>query len=233
MRISLLLLLLLSMISIVLIKFIWVNEPGFWKFGYETGEIVFGLSIGYIAAFIFYVIDVWIPKNEEVRKVNNRLSVPLSRLLNNMRIPLLMIYKTYYKDNISFDSIKKEINKVAVSKIDLINHGSPMIIWPQNRPANYGEYLIDHINDVNKYAEKINKLPVPLDIDLIEILDDIEASSYHEIMISAYKISSFKKNSIQMKGTAIEKEVYEYYSLYYKLKKYIKENKIKLAIVNL
>lgn len=226
---SYILVVVLAVMVFIIIISTFTNEP-FWGI---VQTVILSICTSYIAAFIFYLIDVWMPSIIKKRKINDRLAVPLSRLLNSMKMPMSMVYKTYGDENPKFECISKELNKSLVSKMDLINDDAPMMIWPEKRPGNFGEYLIDHIKSANKYINKITYLPVDLEIDLIIILDNIESSGYHETMISVNNFNHFNKNSIRMEGNSIADSLYEYYLLFFELKNYMIKNNIKITLDNL
>ena len=70
MHILLLLFLSISIVSILIINFFLGDIKEFWNYGEEIGSVISDLSVGYIAAFIFYVIDIWIPERNTRKKVH-------------------------------------------------------------------------------------------------------------------------------------------------------------------
>jgi hypothetical protein len=67
-------LLLLSIVTIILVKYILADIPEKWKYGHETGEVVYDLSLAYIASWIFYIVVVTIPKNRNEKNINVHIS---------------------------------------------------------------------------------------------------------------------------------------------------------------
>lgn len=238
-RLILTFILFVSLVCIFVIKYIWGQTPEKWDFGEETGEVLFGLCISYIAAFIFYVIDIWIPQNQEKKKRYNRLAVPLSRLLNHMKSQLIGLTNSKTKEELNFNDFEKEVFIENVESYDLINDIASLYFTDLDRNATYGEYLDHHISRVNEYIEEIYKLPINLEIEFIEILDDIKKSTYHEIMESMKRLGGFdgsamvKGQKIGMQGDAISEPLYLYYENYLRLKKYMNINRITLTIEDL
>lgn len=63
-------LLLLSFVAIILVKFGLADTPEKWRYGHETGEVVYDLSLAYIASLIFYIVVVIIPKSRNDKYIN-------------------------------------------------------------------------------------------------------------------------------------------------------------------
>ncbi len=63
-----------SVISIILIKFVFVNTKELWQYGFEFGEIVYDLSIGYIVSYVFYYLVVFLKDVQDKKNVNLRVS---------------------------------------------------------------------------------------------------------------------------------------------------------------
>ncbi|MEK5272566.1 hypothetical protein NSR00_17795 [Aeribacillus sp. FSL K6-8394] len=223
----------LSIVCILVIKYFWANTPEWWEYGEETGDVLFDLSVGYISAFIFYLIDIWIPEIKEKNKINERLAVPLSRLLNHIKTPIMSIHNKYAQEKKDFYNLSKDEFIETIKKVDLINDYSESYFIDIKRYATYGEYLDYEISRVNEYIEEIYKVPLKLDLTLIEILDDIKKSEYHQIMESTKRIGGFYNHNITMQGTVIAESFYKYYLLFIKLKEYMLKNKIPITIKDL
>ncbi|WP_301171048.1 hypothetical protein [Brevibacillus nitrificans] len=234
MKIALSILSIIALFSIFVVKYLWAHEPQFWKYGVATGDVVFNLSVGYISAFIFYVIDVWIPRKKEQERINNRIAVPLSRILHNIHEPIINIHNKASSESYQFDKITKEKLKEWLGSINLITDEGPLYLMDIQKNATFGQYLFNHVKLVNEYIDKINKLPVGLDIGLVELLDKIQASAYHEGMNSVQKYIGFVSSSnAHIQGEIFSESLYEYYGLYFELKNYMKKNKIQITIKDL
>ncbi|MEC1760383.1 hypothetical protein [Schinkia azotoformans] len=232
MRLILVLLFLISLTSIILIKFVFGDIPEKIKLGEEIGEVIFNLSIGYISSFIFYILDIWIPEIKTKKKLNDRISIPMSRLMNRMFEPIKDIAETYDGGKSLADLSDKELGEI-VQRVDLINDKGPVYLVNLNTNATYGEYLYLQIEEANQFVEQIYKIPFNFNIEIIDILDRIQNSKYHEIMRSIKKYSGFRGNNVQLKGEVIAETIIEYYRLFKELKDYMNKHKIKITIKEL
>ena len=68
-NILLLVIFILSFLSILLIKFIFQNVPEIFESGSEVGEVIYDLSLAYIAAYLFYQIVVASPKRADLKNI--------------------------------------------------------------------------------------------------------------------------------------------------------------------
>lgn len=214
-----------SILIIAFTQFIWNSVPEFWLYGAEIGNVLFNLSIGYLSAFIFYIIDIWIPGLQKRKRVNFRVKMPLNRIVSFMEAPLVNIVKRYGEDSKNINTLSSEEFKEITERIDLINDQGDLFFIDANRNANFGEYLYYHVENVEEYINSILKMPFEYEIELLELLDQIERSKYHEMLNSIKNLSGFR-GPVQAKGEAISNTVYEYYYLCSQLKKYMNKQGI-------
>ena len=142
----------------------------------------------------------------------------------------MAILKKYNNSEVDFNNVVKENFIGIVQKVDLINHDSLLFYFDVERNATYGESLDYEISKVNGYINEIYEMPIKLDIKLVEILDDIKKSKYHETMIQMKKIGGFTDKNITMKGESIAEILYEYHRIFFTLKEYMISNKIPITI---
>lgn len=217
-------------ISIFIIKFVWNDTPEFWKHGEEFGDVLFNLSIGYIGAFIFYILDIWIPEVKEQKKIRQRIAFPLSRLLYSMKYPIEEIKKEYGNESLSFENIPMDEFIAMVEKIDLRNHEGFIQHPTTSINYNYGHSLVFQIEKADKYIEQIQiTFSLKLDFDLIVMLDEIKHSNYHESTMRKYKNNAFTDPDVVIIGDVISPSLYEYYLMFFKLKEYMKNNEIPIT----
>ncbi|MBT2661932.1 hypothetical protein [Bacillus sp. ISL-45] len=222
----------ISIFTILIIKYLWANEPEFWMYGEETGDVLFDLSVGYISAYIFYIIDIWIPGRKEQERINQRVAIPLSRLLNQIKSPIVEVNKLYSNDSFQFENISENEFKKTLRKLDLVNDKGFIMAFPSNNYLNVGQSLYENVSKVDSYIKQINEMPVKLEFGLVEILDKIKHSDYHEVMNSISNLTNFS-GYMSVNGEAIEGSMYKYYLLFFELKEYMKTNKIPITISDL
>ncbi|MGG4200790.1 hypothetical protein [Peribacillus frigoritolerans] len=211
----------LSIIFILIIKYFWVNTTEFWEYGQETGEIIFDLSVGYISAFIFYVLDIWIPEIKEKKKINKRLAIPLRRILNSLKQPIDEIIKKYsYDMETSFHDLSKVELDELVGKINLLGDEGYHHDMELNKPVSFLHSLTYNMIETNKYISQINELSAHLEIDLVEILDKIRNSNYHEHLELLNRVPTTVKI---LPGEVLDLSIYDYYLLFFELESFMKK----------
>lgn len=221
----------MSLISIFLVKFLWANTPEWWGYGAETGDVVFSLAASFIAAFIFYVIDIWMPKKNNRKMINSRISGPVNLLLQNMKNPIVAVINHVSEDKYdlrNFDMISFEEMDNIFKKLDVMSDPSPLKYFGMDRNEKFFEYFLYSFDQCDKYIKQINELP-NLELELVIILHEIRNSKFREFLESIKNLRDSNRN-IDVNGGAIVKQVYEYYKLYKRLKDYVKSNKIELNI---
>lgn len=222
MKLTLILIGILSVIVIVLTQIIWKDTQEFFPDGHEIGNILFNLSVGYLSALIFYIIDIWIPNRQKQKKINIRMQKPLKRILTFMEDPFLDIFIKYGEYGSDLSCMSPEQFKKVITRVDLVNDYSKALLIAENRYATYGEYLSYHREKVEECINSILKMPFEYDLELLEILDQIEKSTYHEQLKAIQKFSGFRGPS-QVEGKVIANIAYEYHILCTQLKKYMME----------
>lgn len=210
----------LSIIVIILIQIIWNDTQEFFSNGHEIGNVLFNLSVGYLSALIFYIIDIWIPNRQKMKKINIRMQKPLKRILIFMEGPFIDIFIKYGEYGSDLSCLSPEQFKKVITRVDLVNDYSDALLIAENRHATYGEYLSYHSEKVEEYINGIFKMPFEYDLELLEILDQIEKSTYHEQLKVIRKFSGFRGPS-QVQGQVIANIAYEYHILCTQLKKYM------------
>lgn len=213
---------------VVTIKFVFVNVPEIFPLGSEIGDVVYDLSVGYIAAFIFYLIDIWIPRKNEMKLIKNRISTPLSRLLHNMKEPIEEVLKTS-EPREDFYKLTKETLMKATSRINMTDT-TPAMKTFKLKDVTYFNYFLYQIDVVNEYINEIKTDSIKNDIELLMILDKIKESSFH-IYTDVLNKMDVELNAIDMNNYG--ETLYEYYGYFHMLKNYMIKNNISLTIEGL
>lgn len=220
---------LLTISAIISIIFITVYQytkdlPEYIQHMGPIYDIMNNLTLAYVGSFIFYILQVYIPERKNNIKINSFIKNKIVTIEHNMIYPLLLVCK---KEKINWDSekiiyddyIEDNCFKLTAENTDLLDFSFEKdMLHNQNNTYlkiifNYIEHLQNNINKMYTYAPY-------LDIKLIEILNEIENSEYHDF----FSLIKEHKNEIleRFKGKLelSEERSKEYYNLYKKLKKY-------------
>lgn len=219
---------------IIVNKYIWVETEEFFRFGVETGEVLFTLATSFLAAYIFYLIDIWYPSKGKQDILKERLSNPLNKVLLNMIAPIIGILNMYSASEVKLDKIitlsKDELDKLLTT-IDLYNDENPKYLFDPWRKENVLEYLFSFLTKSNKIIDQINKLP-NVDFDLLILLDKIQYCDYKSVLEEQLYLYPIAKQG-GTSGAVLSSGLQEYISLFKELNEYMKSNKIDITFVNI
>lgn len=183
------------------------------------GDFIFNLasqlSLAYMGSFIFYIMQVYIPEENNKTKLVPRLKIKLNLIESSMRTPLEFLVKTYLGKNNLENISQEEFYKISLNLN--LSQKAPMIKYGTMEYCNIHEYILEYISNSDKYIMNIfDTMTLNMDVELIEILDSINQSNYHGL----FKVIP-KQPCINLKMQQNDKTLYSYYELYLKLKKYI------------
>lgn len=222
-------LLITSITCIFITRYLWANTPEFWAYGEVTGELLTDLSIGFIAAFIFYMVDIWYPNLKKRKRINGLITLPLSRLLYNMKRPIEFTVNKYSSETKNISSISPTLLKKSIRKINVMKEKGPVTI-NLKRDAIFLEYLFLQVENVNQYCKQLYEFPLEMDVNLISLIDRIRNSAFHQ---DVEFLNTYMKPHAYVNEDYFSASFPEYLELYKELHKFMKDNKIEFTITNL
>ena len=231
------LLLLLSFSLIIAVKFSPLKDMStsqiiifsWFHYGFELGELVFDLSVGYIISCIFYYIVVYLPEQKKRNGAMLIVESRISKILDYMSITLnYIIYK--HEITLTHDN---HLMLEEFQKITSLDESQNMNFYYQyysksanNRTlCNTGVYnekslLIDQRIKIKEIIDNLFNIPVITSVehDLLVILEEINNCGLFKQVF----IISTEPN---VNTPELGKELFNYYLLYKKLGKYIEPTK--------
>lgn len=235
-------LLFISVSLIILVKFsplkdIHTSQISFiswFPFGFELGETVFDLSVGYIVSCIFYYIVVYL---SEQKKRNRTMTIIEKRIDSIIGLMGLDIYYYFHKNGITEINNKRLQEQVeGLEKIDSnnkMNFSYQYIEKSTGRTVRMGtgEFtelmsLSDHSKRIQGTINDLFKIPVIVNVDedLIVILEEINNCQLFKT-VSVLETFPRMYSSYNVKTPDFGKDLFNYYLLYKKLSKYIEPTK--------
>lgn len=204
----------LSTLIIVFTNLIWVNTTEFFAYGSELGNILNNFAIGFVAAFIFYLIDIWWPAIEKRRKYYRLIRGSLNEIEKALVQPLIYIVEKY-KGEVDYDieNMDDELLAKAFGSVDIFKDMTDVSKGVFGPYMNYLDFFYSRILTIEEEIKLINELNY-FDEDLYEILNKIRHSFY------SYKIKMYV--DFQNRGETIELD---------KRSHYISSNRDNLALL--
>jgi len=195
--------------------------PEFWAHGYETGVVLFSLSTSFLAAYFFYVLDIFYPQKLKKSELVTRLELPLNRVLRFMAQNISCISNL---TNLKYSELTTENIKQNINENWHIELKEAPMVTDNLKNVSYLFYFDHNIWDVENYIKRINSLP-ELDFELLMVLDKVLYSKLHE---DIRYINQLKKTypGITFVNDYILNNIEEYVKILLDIQDYMNKNKI-------
>lgn len=215
-----------SFIIIIFVGFVFDETPENWEHGYETGVVLFALSTSFLAAYFFYLMDIFFPTKIKKNQITKRLEVPMNRVLNFMNFSVSCIANI---TSLKYSEITKEnlLNNMDESW-DIIAKNSPMLSPDLKTKLSYLDYFDHNILDIEDYINRINSLP-EIDFELQLLMDEVIYSQFHT-NIKYIKNMNKLYPGYHYSTDFIISSFEEYTTTLFKVKNYMEKNKVPITI---
>lgn len=191
---------------------------------FSGGDFIFSLfvqiSLAYIGSFVFYIMQVYIPRKKEEERINTCIATPIYRIIKNIEIPIMHFKNKVIGEDRTMESItEKEYEEIcnAINPLD-----DAPIIFTDGREGCYKDYIYEHIKNVENYSKQILTYVTFIDSKLVSIIDDIFNSKYHEIFKLYYDIKECGNQNIEF----LTEHMIEYYNKMQELSEYARVNNL-------
>jgi hypothetical protein len=223
-RTALLILAVISFILLMLVEFVFKEMPDYLLgFGQPMSDMTYDLTIGYLSAFLFYTIDVWIPELSNQKRIENRIKQPLNRIIvrtNDLleRIPHLT------EDNFNFKSLSERDIQSYLRDVSLTNTQTD-VMKSLNESHNLFSLMITINYEIHKQIKQVFSTPFNLDFNLILILDEIQNSDFSNTLDQLYSIST--SGNYEITGSFISQQFSKYIRSIQELNDYLIRHNLK------
>ncbi|WP_163539009.1 hypothetical protein [Gracilibacillus sp. YIM 98692] len=235
-------LLALSVFFVWVIKFsVWSDKHtseidliSWFSYGYELGEILFNLSLAYIASSIFSFVVVYLPDKKKEESAMNIINGRLNRIAELMEITTqYFLYKHGLNKETNEGLIKAELKKIQT--LDSENKMSFYYQLPnksKDGPAlcntgDYNElnYLVDQAIIIQSEIEGMYKVPLINNIEhnLMIVLEEINRCKIFKV---SRLLREYQNKNQNMDTPEIGNDIYQFYCLYRNLIKYVSRTNI-------
>lgn len=181
------------------------------------------LSLAYMGSFIFYIVITYIPEQKRQQKLEISIKRNIYMVLKNMRNSLNYMSSDweYHRNEEKINNDNLDIKQFNDMFNDFCSHDySPMVDGFGNHVINI-RYINYFVNECNSYIDRLyNLMIMDIDYELIEIIDNIRDSLFHNIYSSMAEANTPK--AIEEKDANY---LYKYYLLYKELNSYFEKLK--------
>jgi len=176
------------------------------------------VSLAYVASFVFYVLQVYIPNKRKQDKIVLCIEKPMQLVRTNME-KQIQYFRDKWTNDISLDDMNEDDYVEMCKKVNPYEKAAMEL--QNDKIANNIEYIIVQIDRVETYSKKVLDHYMYVDTELIIIINKILNSQYHLQFKELYK---FGRDNTDI--SHLSKQVKEYNELLVELKEYCKKEKI-------
>ena len=187
-RKDLVIILLADIAYLLLMELVFRKIPSPYPIFAKIGDVSVTLAISFIASFIFYFVQVHFPEVCKKMHIYPCVAVLFHRILIQEKALL-----TKYVGVQTFEDLNEEIIRNGANKRFFNSQDAPLHISGLNRNANWMEFCIYKVDNIDKTWEMIMKYAMYLDSKFISIMAKIQEDSlllFFRKMIGIYKTTS-------------------------------------------
>lgn len=171
-RKDLLYMLFADVIFLLVMELFFRKIPAPFPIFVKIGDVMVTLAISVIASFIFYFVQVHMPDIRHKANVYPCVAKLFHRILINEKALL----KNYVGAQ-SYEGLTEAIIKTGAKSRNVTLQDAPLYLAGCNRSANWIEYGINQVDEIDKCWEMILKYSSYLDSKCVSILADIKEDS--------------------------------------------------------
>lgn len=154
----------------------------------KIGDLLVTLAISFLASFIFYFVQVHLPETRQKANVYPNLASWYDRIVSEEKALL-----TNYVGLKSFQELTEDGIRKGIMARDVTKQDAPLHLAGVNRNANWIEYGINQVADIDKYWDLLMKYSAYLDSECLSILAGIQEDS----LLHFFRLMRTMKNSVQ------------------------------------
>lgn len=188
-RKDLLYMLFADVIFLLVMELFFRKIPAPFPIFVKIGDVMVTLAISVIASFIFYFVQVHMPDIRHKANVYPCVAKLFHRILINEKALL----KNYVGAQ-SYEGLTEAIIKTGAKSRNVTLQDAPLYLAGCNRSANWIEYGINQVDEIDKCWEMILKYSSYLDSKCVSILADIKEDSllhFFRTMRGLYRTITF------------------------------------------
>ena len=186
-------------------------------------DTIYRLSLAFISSYIFYFIVVEIKERRDRKNIYNFIGQFVFILLNDCNQIIDALKKTAKNNSDIRNLITKEEMDEIIRSIP-IDSKAPLIIFKENKYADWIEYFNYYVKRDLEFIAKINCYDNYLDSDFINIISKIEHST---LFVSLIKMKEIGIPTIAHPLYTLSESIYQYYGNVLELNKYAQKYLLK------
>ena len=180
----------------LLIMELWLKKiPAPFPIFVIIGDVMITVGISFLASFIFYFVQVHLP---ETRQKNNLYPV-ISELFHR----IILIEKGFLTEYVGvkpFESLTEDGIRTGAISRDVNIQNAPIHLAGLNRSANWMEYGLHEVADIDKTWEMLMKYSSYMDSELLSLLSRVQSNSTLTFFRTMKSIYPTLKQGLKLNG---------------------------------
>lgn len=180
----------------LLIMELWLKKiPAPFLFFVKIGDVMITLGISFLASFIFYFVQVHLPETRQKKDLYPVISELFHRII--------MIEKRFLTEFVGmkpFESLSEDCIKAGVISRDVNIPNAPLHLAGFNRSANWMEYGLHEVADIDKTWEMLMKYSAYMDSEFLSLLSRVQSNSTLTFFRTMKSIYPTLKQGLKLDG---------------------------------
>lgn len=195
---------------VVALYIITKHEQEWFAHAEDCFNLTFQLCVGFMISFIFFVMQVYIPRRKKLQLVNRCISSRINGIVEQMRDVFYEIGKIYIpeinKNKLTENDCLIIQQKINFNDITYVINPSKIHMYGVGIKAHYSvkEWLIANVEKIEREFNKLFKIYfLYIDSDLMILSEKISSSYIHSLLVRTHL-----KKSIPFSINQLQKDIY-------------------------
>ena len=158
--------------AFLLVMELWLRKiPAPFPVFPKIGDVFVTLGVSFLASFIFYFVQVHLPDTRQKKDLYPVISALFHRIIQTEKS-----FLTEFVGIKPFEALTEETIKNGTESRDVNVQDAPLHLAVQHRSANWMEYGISQVADIDKTWEMLMKYSAYMDSELLSLLSRIQGA---------------------------------------------------------
>jgi hypothetical protein len=191
-------LLIVSVVTILSVEFVFHEIPELFKGGAKLGILFVNISLSYVAAYIFYVLTVVVPKRMEREHIKEHAAYLINRVLfyilfimqdsTNMKIP---------QKDLKLSQLSEDDFKLAAQDVFMDNELANFRTAADGHNMKVGDAVSGHIKELKNTVDELFKYSLYIEPHLVSLISSSIRNDMNESWINSNRMGpSYMGNQI-------------------------------------
>lgn len=182
-------LLIASVLTILSVEFVFYEIPELFKGGEKLGGLFVNISLSYVAAYVFYILTVVVPKHIEREHIKEHAAYLIGRVLfyilfimqdsTNMKIP---------QKHLKFSHLSENDFRLATKDVFMDNELAHFRTAPDGHNTKVGDAVSGHIKGLQDTVDELFKYSPYIEPQLVSLISSAIRNDMNESWFNLNKM---------------------------------------------